>query len=252
MQATCPQCSQVIAVDDSKVPPGPFMLRCPRCQQTMKMSGNEASRTSSGKQAGHDAAPDPASEVAAQTPSPKIDVAPQDPPQQAPTPRLEPTPQPPMSYGNATPSSSDGNGHRALVGLADGEQSRTISEVLQRRGYEVNTMDEGDERAIELQQGIYDVVVTHGNGQSSTSKKELVHLVNGLPPEMRSRMFLVLIGDNYKTGNTSEAFASLADFVCHPQDMAAADSALRATIAEKGRLYRAFLDVLRKKEAGDL
>jgi hypothetical protein len=127
-----------------------------------------------------------------------------------------------------------------------------MREMLQRHGYDVRTMDDGDERVIELQQGLYDVVVTQANGQSSTSKKELVHLVHGLPPESRSRMFLVLVGDDYKTGNTSDAFASLADFVCCPKDMAAADSLLRATIAEKGRLYRSYLDVLRKKESGEL
>ncbi len=60
------------------------------------------------------------------------------------------------------------------------------------------------------------------------------------------------MGDKYKTGNTSEAFAAMADLVCHPQDMQAADGLLRTTIAEKGRLYRAYLDILRKKEAGEL
>jgi hypothetical protein len=155
------------------------------------------------------------------------------------------------SSGNATAAASS-NGQRALVELPETEHATSVIQLLQQQGYAVDTMDRWDERAIELQQGVYDLVVTHRNGLPSTPQNGLFQLVNGLSPELRSRLFVVLVEEKYKTGNTNEAFAAMADFVCHPQDVPAAEGLLRTTIAEKGRLYRAYLDILRKKEAGDL
>ena len=39
MQTDCPQCSQKLVVEDDKVPAGPFMLRCPKCQKAIKLPG---------------------------------------------------------------------------------------------------------------------------------------------------------------------------------------------------------------------
>ena len=277
MQATCPQCSQVIAVDDSKVPSGPFMLRCPRCQKTMKIMGNGVEKAAGNEQA-QQAPPPPASlspEEAAQNSPPKVEESasvpqPQESPQQ-PGPSLDespsaaprstqqdsdpppaPAPQQQPPNGNVPSANKDSNGQRVLVELADSEQTSVMVRSLQHEGYAVDTMDRWDERAIELQQGSYDLVVTHRNGLPSTPKNGLFHLVSALPPELRSRLFLVLVGDTYTTGNTNEAFGAMADFVCHPTDLQTAVGLLSTTAAEKGRLYRTFLDVLRKKEAGDL
>ena len=277
MQATCPQCSQVIAVDDTKVPSGPFMLRCPRCQKTMKVMGNGVEKAArnelthqapsppaspSPEETAQDSTPKveasasvPRSQEASQQPDPTFDASPSEAPpptQQASAPPPEPAPQQQPPNGNAPVANKESNGKRVLVELADSEQTSVMVRSLQQQGYGVDTMDRWDERAIELQQGSYDLVVTHRNGLPSTPKNGLFHLVSALPPELRSRLFLVLVEDKYTTGNTNEAFAAMADFVCHPTDLQTAVGLLSTTAAEKGRLYRTFLDVLRRKEGGDL
>lgn len=277
MQATCPQCSQVIAVDDTKVPSGPFMLRCPRCQKTMKVMGNGVEKAARNELT-HQAPPPPASpspeetaqdsppkveesasvpqsQEASQQPDPTFDASPSEAPpptQQASAPPPAPAPQQQPPNGNAPVANKESNGKRVLVELADSEQTSVMVRSLQQQGYGVDTMDRWDERAIELQQGSYNLVVTHRNGLPSTPKNGLFHLVSALPPELRSRLFLVLVEDKYTTGNTNEAFAAMADFVCHPTDLQTAVGLLSTTAAEKGRLYRTFLDVLRRKEGGDL
>ncbi len=276
MQATCPQCSQVIAVDDTKVPSGPFMLRCPRCQKTMKVMGNgveKAARNEPAHPAPPPASPSPEetaqdsppkveesasaprSQEASQQPDSTFDASPSEalpPTQQTSAPPPAPAPQQQRPNGNAPVANKESNGKRVLVELADSEQTSVMVRSLQQQGYGVDTMDRWDERAIELQQGSYDLVVTHRNGLPSTPKNGLFHLVSALPPELRSRLFFVLVDDKYTTGNTNEAFAAMADFVCHPTDLQTAVGLLSTTAAEKGRLYRTFLDVLRKKEGGDL
>ncbi|MGH9324888.1 MAG: zinc-ribbon domain-containing protein, partial [Vicinamibacteria bacterium] len=42
MQTNCPNCSNRLVVDDAKVPPTPFMLKCPKCQGMVKLPGRSA------------------------------------------------------------------------------------------------------------------------------------------------------------------------------------------------------------------
>ena len=195
----------------------------------------------------------PAPREAAKTQESKVEEAPPATPPPNPQASAQTAaPAPPTPSNGSATAAAIGKGQRALVELPEAEHATSVMQVLQKQGYAVDTMDPWDERAIELQQGVYNLVVTHRNGIPGASKNGLFQMVNGLPPELRSRMFLVLVEDKYKTGNTNEAFAAMADFVCHPQDIPAAEGLLRTTIAEKGRLYRSYLDVLRKKEAGEL
>ena len=39
METNCPNCSNRLVVDDTKVPDTPFMLKCPKCQGTIKLRG---------------------------------------------------------------------------------------------------------------------------------------------------------------------------------------------------------------------
>ncbi|MBI3932366.1 MAG: zinc-ribbon domain-containing protein [Acidobacteria bacterium] len=42
MQASCPQCSHVIGIDDAKVPDRPFGVKCPKCQSVVRLPGRAA------------------------------------------------------------------------------------------------------------------------------------------------------------------------------------------------------------------
>jgi len=39
VQATCPKCANVITIDDAKVPDRPFGVKCPRCQEVVRLPG---------------------------------------------------------------------------------------------------------------------------------------------------------------------------------------------------------------------
>jgi len=42
VQATCPQCSNAIVIDDAKVPDRPFGVKCPKCQTVVRLPGKPA------------------------------------------------------------------------------------------------------------------------------------------------------------------------------------------------------------------
>jgi twitching motility protein PilT len=39
VQATCPQCANLITIDDAKVPDRPFGVKCPKCQNVVRLPG---------------------------------------------------------------------------------------------------------------------------------------------------------------------------------------------------------------------
>ena len=47
-----------------------------------------------------------------------------------------------------------------------------------------------------------------------------------LSPDSRRRVFLVLVGDDFKTGDGTQAWIAMADLVLHPRDLGNADAVL--------------------------
>jgi hypothetical protein len=70
-----------------------------------------------------------------------------------------------------------------------------------------------------------------------------------LNPEGRRRVFFALVGDEFKTGDGTQAFAAMADLVLSGRDTANAEATLRNTMAERARLYQMFGEARRRFEA---
>ena len=220
MQAPCPQCGTKIAVDDAKVPDRPFQVKCPKCQTAVRFPGKAAPEPATGEPAS--AAPPSAEEL-------KVQMMAQL--------RRE------MSMGEGAPSHG-----RALVGLSDKALAGAATLTLTRQGYQVDTLDNGPEGARLMEQGVYELVVTSRAG-GAPGKETLYQSLSRLNPDGRRRLFVVLVGDEFKTGDGTQAFTCLADLVVHTKDVASVDAVLRNTIGEKGRVYQAFIDAKRRHES---
>jgi len=210
--AQCPSCSQKIAVDDSKVPDRPFSVKCPKCQNVVRLPG--LPRPAGAPQP---AEPDhPPTEVAAS---------------------------PPRDAG-------EGRGReRALVCLPDRAQAEAISSVLARLGLGPRSVARSEEGARILEQGACEVVVTNRGSADSRDGVPLSQRVGRLSPDARRRVFLVLVGNEFQTGDGTQAFANLADLVLHPEDLPSSDNLLQNTIADRERLYQVFLEARKRSEA---
>lgn len=230
MQATCPQCSNKLMIDDAKVPDRPFSVKCPKCQSVVKLPGRAA-------------APAP-------TPEPEELAAP---PPFAPSPQ----PAPPVDEARAqmmaqvrremaTGGAPQG---RALVALPDRGLAGAVTLALTRQGLQVDSLDTVEEGARLLEQGLYEVVVTARVAGAAGKGESLYQRVNRLSPEGRRRVFLVLVGEEFKTGDGTQAFTTLSDLVIHIRDLGGADGLLRATLDERIRLYHPYLEARRRFEA---
>jgi hypothetical protein len=215
-------------IDDAKVPDRPFQVKCPKCQTPVKFPGKTA--------AGAEATPaveEPASAGGAGAASAEEMRA-----QMMAQLRRE------MSLGEKT-----AGGARALLAVPDRALAGTVTVMLTRLGYQVDPLDERMEGGRLLEQGLYEVVVTTRAGAAPGRPETLYQRVSRLNPEGRRRLFVVLVGDEFKTGDGTQAFACLADLVVHSRDVASADAVLHNTLMEKTHLYQAFGEARRRHEA---
>jgi hypothetical protein len=137
---------------------------------------------------------------------------------------------------------------RAMVALSDRGQAGAMALPLTRLGYQVDTVDNAEEGARLLEQGMYDLVVAV-RAPAPGGRESLYQRLNRLSPERRRRIFLVIVGDEFKTGEGTQAWAVMADVVIAARDIPNADSVLLPALAERTRLYQVFLDARKRYEA---
>jgi predicted Zn finger-like uncharacterized protein len=267
LQANCTNCAQRIVIDDAKVPDRPFSVKCPKCQTVVRFSGKGAAPVVSAAGTGSFASNLPAGAYPA---APATSAFPAYPaaPAGASTaaPGSAPTPPPVVAMPPVAPASDEmratmmaqlrrelsiGEGKpagRAMVALADRTQAGAIALPLGRLGYQVDTVDNPEEGARLLEQGVYDLVVAT-RATAAPGRESLYQRLNRLSPDSRRRIFVVLVGDEFKTGEGAQAWAVMADLVVAVRDIPTADSVLLPALAERTRLYQVFGDARKRFEA---
>jgi len=223
VQATCPQCGNKVAIDDAKVPDKPFQVKCPRCQTAIRLQGKPS----------FPAVPPPAAPSAVEPPAEGATGADEA--------RAQIMAQLRRELG-AGPSAAS---RQALVALPDRAVAGAIGAALARQGYAVDALDDPEEGARLLEQGVYNLVVTV---RAAGKAEGLWQRCARLNPEARRRIFLVLIGEDFRTADGTQAFGALADLVIHPKDAATAEAVLRNAVGERTRLYQVFLDARQRFE----
>jgi len=214
VQTNCPQCKNLLVLDDAKIPDTPFMLKCPKCQATVKLPGKGASAVQ-------------------RAPAPSSDT---------PTTAALATPAP------VTPPAAPPIG-KALFGLPNADSASAMGAALGRLGFASESLDpQLEEKILRLQQGEYPVVVTSRNGMPE--ERNLYRIVRTLSAEIRRRVFLILVGDEFKTGEGTQAFAVLADLVVQATDGATCERVVAQTMIERRRVYQVFWDAEERKAEG--
>jgi len=228
VQANCPQCQQKIVIDDARVPERAFSVKCPKCQNTVKFPGR-------GQPGAEGAAPEAASAAgpAGVPDDMKVQLMAQ------------------LRREMAVPAADAGSAGRALVALPDRSLAGAVTVMLSRQGYAVDTIDDQDEAARLLEQGVY-ILAVAARTPPVQGKEGLVQRMARLSADNRRRIFLVLVGDEWKSGDGLQAFTACADLVLHSRDTPSADVTLRSTVQERQRMYQAYSDARHRHEASSV
>jgi len=223
MQATCSSCQNVVTVDENnpKLPTGPFSVKCPKCQTPVRFPGRGAAPKAEAAKPAAEEAPRPADPGPAQAPPPAPSTIP-----------LKPTALP---------------GERALVALDDKQRAGELARSIMRLGYEVDIMSDADGvRAMEL--GAHTIVAmarTVAESGALTCYQRLFLL----PSDIRRLFFLILVGEEYTTGDGVQAFVVHGDLVVASPDAGSCEVVIRERLIERNRLFRVFVECKRKNEA---
>jgi hypothetical protein len=137
---------------------------------------------------------------------------------------------------------------RALVALSDGGQAGALTLVLTRVGFTVDAGGDGEEAARLIERGVYALVAMGKKG--GAPDPGLFQRTIRLRPDARRRVFVLLVGEEFRSGDPLQAFTALADLVVQPRDLSACEGVLRTTLAERHRLYQAFLEARQRAEGG--
>ncbi len=216
MQVQCPKCSARIQIDDTKVPDRPFKVRCPKCQAVLGLPGSS---------------PAPAPAEPAVTPSvaePAIDI--------------------PSAEMLERQERLEGSHHDALVAVT-GPAATPVRQALARLGFNVDVVDKIEEGARLLEQGVYELAVTSRSAAAPGKTETLAQRILRMPSEPRRRVFVVLVGDEFRSGDGTQAWAAQADLVLNPADAGRCENLIRALMVERKRLYQPYLDARKKLEA---
>ncbi len=217
MQATCSTCGKRLTVDDARAPERPFGVKCPACQTSVRFPGRGAAAVPPVDDSGASLSAAEA-EGTADLGRPRHDAA-----------------------------VAEGARH-VLVGVPDPDVAEALTQPLARLGYGVEALDSPEEGGRLLEQGIFDVVVT--SLEFSVSRSETVYQrITRLPAEARRRLFLILVDDQFATGDGMQAFAAQADLVVNPGDARSVEPILLAALSERRRLFQPYFDACRRLEA---
>jgi predicted Zn finger-like uncharacterized protein len=230
VQANCPKCAYKVVVDDAKAPDRAFTVKCPKCQTPVKFAGKAPAAGAPTAEAAGTAAPTAPAAGSVQGDDMRAGMMAQ------------------LRREMGLSPGADTISMRALVALTDAGPAATIAQALGRVGYTVDTFDDSGEAVRLLEQGVYSVVVT-SRAAATAGKETLLQRIGRLNPEGRRRLFLVLMADEFKTGDGTQAFAAVADLVLNGRDAAGADAVLRSTMGERIRLYQLFSEARRRFEA---
>jgi predicted Zn finger-like uncharacterized protein len=216
VQAQCSQCSTRIQVDDTKVPDRPFKVRCPKCQAVMTLPGRGADSP---------AAPE------AEPPASALEVPP-----------------PPSPAALARRERAQAGGNDALIALS-GPAAVGLRQALESLQFNVDSVDDIEEGAHLLEQGVYEVAVTARTPPERGKPETLAQRMKRMPLDARRRVFVILVGQEFRTADGTQAWAAQADLVVNPADAGRCEHLIRSTMAERKRLYQPLVDARRRIES---
>jgi hypothetical protein len=140
---------------------------------------------------------------------------------------------------------------RALVALPNRESTQAVAGLLTRQGYVADTSDDWEEAARLLDLGVFSLVATARAAGAAGKGESLYQRTNRLNPDARRQIFVLLVGDEFKSGDGTQAFVSLGDLVLNTRDAGTSDTLLRNTLLERQRIYQVYLDARRRHENQD-
>jgi predicted Zn finger-like uncharacterized protein len=218
MEIRCDECRAVILIPDEQVPQNStFRLTCPRCKRRI-LASTKVTNGLDGRPA--NASPDPATSGAtllgnADTAKDLPDALDYLPPGQP----------------------------AALLCMNRAEHRGGVRPMLEGLGYVVDIPVSTDHALQRLRFNQYHVVLLE-DGFDGKSPNPIAGYLAGLNMNIRREMFMILIGQRFKSADHLQAFMESVNLVLHPDDLPQLVTFLSRGLKDHERFYKVFTECL--------
>lgn len=139
--------------------------------------------------------------------------------------------------------------YKALV--ADQQNAAKISPVLKKLDYQITLASSQEDGYKKLQSIEYDLILLNERfGGADPSRNAILKFLEPLPMDKRRRVFIVLVGKNFKTLDELTAFSLSADMVFNESEFSNFELLLRKALRDTADKYTVFKHVLKETGRG--
>lgn len=221
MNVTCTQCQMTIGIEESTIPNSPFSIKCPRCRETITVK------------------PPPKEEpTLASRGRPQIPSDVQNPNQDAMTLLSELF----SSFANKGGDAPGSWSRRRILLCHNDKATQTkVRESLDETGFELHVVESAMDALTQLRETKDEIIVLDPQfDQSKQGGVTMLQHVNGLTPNYRRRVYLVLVSPQLKTLDTYLAFINGVNLTVATDDLGQFQQILERSIRDFNELYHPF------------
>jgi CheY-like chemotaxis protein len=218
MEFICEDCQAVIQIPDERVPQNSaFRLTCPRCKRKILASTKTSESFGEGK-TNVSLSPGPSEVTPLVSDNPDDDL--------------------PEAMDCLQP------GQSAALLCVNREESRgELRAMLEGMGYVVDIPMAADHALQRLRFNQYHVILLDDD-VAGKPPNPVVGYLAGLNMNTRREMFVVLIGQRFKTADHLQAFIESVNLILHPDDLPQLVTFLSRGLREHERFYKVFIESL--------
>lgn len=223
MNVTCTQCHMKIGIEDSKVPNTPFSIKCPRCRETITVQPPQKEEPTLPARSRPQAPGDPSGAAGSD----------------------------PMALLSELFSKMSPRGGGELPGawarrnilLCHNDEAvrSKVRETLDEAQYDLHIADTAVDALAQLRETRDDIIILDPQfDQGRQGGVGMLQHVNGLTPNNRRRMYLVLVSPQLKTLDTYLAFINGVNLTINTEDIGQLPQILERSMRDFNEIYHPF------------
>ncbi len=137
----------------------------------------------------------------------------------------------------------DENDQVALI--LDSKYEDAWSAALSGLEFKLQTANSPEHAVHKLKFSSFNVVILHENyGETTLETSPLYNYIINMPMSSRRKIFVILVGKNFKSTDNMEAFAHSVNLVVNERDIDKLDVILKKSINENNIFYKIYRDTL--------
>ena len=229
----CDNCSVSLQLDESKIPSGNFSVRCPRCQNLLRVqkdaSGRDLSTVEQLAASQAAAAAEGAEDFAARESGAQINTA------------LRSLMTALQSEKDGLASDSDGDEKPRRILLCLGEKSDETARLLAKSGYKVYVAQSPAQANERLREGKTEIVIFSPDFAAEMGGAAVIQQkANSMYSSERRRLFLISLEDGGTTMNAHDGFLRNLNLIVNTNDLQQLPLILNRAVGDYNDLYNYF------------